>query len=488
MAELGALIKRIGHYSGAQILITASGFISFPILTRVLAPAEYGIMGMVLVVLNISIGVAKLGLGSSIVRLWPEWEARQGSGQVFVLTCLTLVLLLSVPAALLTDGITQLARPWIDGRLPRFILLASPLIAVRVLNQFALAVLQARQQSSARALFEIGIKYLAMVLAVAGAAAVIGGLRGYYAGLVLGEGVMMLALLGFLLRGVPLDPRRVSRALMWRVAAFGLPVAVYELSSVLLYTGDRFLIVSLLDEDALGYYTVAFNLAWYVNVAFTIPTVMAVGPAATTIYEREGAAAASAFLDRSLRFFLMLAIPTVAGVSLVRGDLVALMASERFVPGAAIVHVLVAGFLVAGSRDVVGMGLLLRKRPWLMAALNIAGTALNLGLNVALIPRLGTEGAAWATLAAQVALTVVFWALGSRLVRAPIHLPAVMRYGVCTAGMVGVILLVDPGAGATRLLLRVGTGMASYAALLLVLDGEARRLTAAAIARLRGRR
>ena len=86
MSSTRGLLSRIGHYTVAKGAIMAAGFISYPILTRVLEPGEYGVMGLVIGLLNLTIGVSKLGLQFSTVRLWAQHSDTEQGRQRFILS------------------------------------------------------------------------------------------------------------------------------------------------------------------------------------------------------------------------------------------------------------------------------------------------------------------------------------------------------------------------------------------------------------------
>ena len=485
MSAAGNVLKRIGHYSLAKLVIMVAGLVSYPILTRVLSPEEYGVMGLIITMLNLAIGVSKLGLQFSTVRMWAQWEEDPKEQERFILSFFLATTMASLAATLLYDMGNLLLRAIIGQELLFFILISSPLILLRSLQSFGMAQLNASQRSRAYALFEVAGAYVTMIAAVLGATVVIGGLRGYYHGLVLGEIVMVAALMAFILRGVRMSRGNFNFPLVKEAVTFGFPMSLFEMSGVLFYTGDRFIILWLLNKAQLGYYTVAYNLAVYINTVFTLPVTMTVTPAVTSIYEREGSEAASDFLGRASRWFFMFAFAAVAGLFLTCTDLLELLASEKFSPGAALVPTLTAGLLFTGGREILGAGMFLKKRPWLMARINLMGALLNAGLNLVLIPRLGIQGAAVATLLTQMAITAMFWVRGSRLVKAPVALGPLGLHAGLAAAMAGVIYFIDPGAGVLRLVLRILAGMAIYSALLLALDSEARELAKKVLARFR---
>lgn len=482
----GSLLSRIGHYSLAKAAVMVAGIISYPILTRTLTPAEYGIMGLVLTLLNLAIGVAKLGLQFSTVRLWSHYDQTEESRSRFAVSFFAATLTAGLGVLVLYNLANLAASPLVEDQLTFFFMLASPLIVVRALSSFGRALLQAREHSRAYAGFEVLYTYAAMVLAVLGATTVIGGLTGYYVGLNLGEALVTVALLVFVLRGARFARDSLNGAMVREAVSFGFPMSIYEMTGVLFYTGDRFIILWLADKARLGYYTVAFNLATYINQMFAMPVTMTVQPAMTALYEKEGAEAASDFLRQAARWFYMFCAAAVAGLYMVKDDLLRLLASETFLPSAALTPVILAGFLMAVSRDILGAGMFLRKRPWLMARMNLLGAGLNAALNLVLIPQMGVQGAAVATLCSQLAITLGFWWLGYRLVPVRVDLWALFRHALAAAAMVAVLHLADPGPGVLRLVLRIVLGGAVFAGAVMALDSEARALGRKVVRKLRG--
>ena len=486
MSRTRGMLHRIGHYTLAKGAIMAAGLVSFPILTRVLSPAEYGVMGLIIGLLNLTIGISKMGMQFSTVRLWAENSDSETRRQRFILSFFFATVLAGTTVALAYNGVTAVLTPWLDPNLVFFILLSSPLILTRALQSFGLALLNAREWSRPYAMFEVAIAYAAMILAVLGAAVVIGGLTGYYIGLVTGEALIVITMMFYVLRSTRVRRSNLSFPLVREAVSFGIPMAIYEMSGVLFYNGDRFIILWLLDKVQLGYYTAAHNLSMYVHVLFSFPVMRAVTPAVTSLYQKQGQQAASAFLRTAARWFFLFSMAAVAGMVMIRGDLLQLLASSKFIHGADMMPILLAGLLISGSRDILGAGLFLKKRPWQMAGLNLTGAALNAGLNMLLIPLLHIEGAALATLLTQSIVTGIFWLLGSRMVSVRVDLPHLLLHLLCALAMVGVLMLINPDSSLLRVLLRLPAGALVFTLLLVTVDRDARALAIKFVRRLRG--
>ena len=92
-------------------------------------------------------------------------------------------------------------------------------------------------------------------------------------------------------------------------------------------------------------------------------------------------------------------------------------------------------------------------------------TALNVGLNILLIPRWGILGSAWAMLAAEVFQTLAgYWSAHRRL--GPVPGPRLVLRPLLCAALLGVLLRAIEGSG---LFVKIGVGAVSYILLLLSL-------------------
>jgi O-antigen/teichoic acid export membrane protein len=487
MASIGDLVKRTSHYSLANGAIMAASFVSFPIFTRVLSVAEYGVMGLMSMLRTFLTGLSKLGLQHSSLRFYAEWEHKERGVETFIFTFFVAAALGAVAVTGISAGIAVSISSWIGERLTFFFLLACPLFITDTMSSFGLNLLRARQDSGPRAIFEVISTYLAMGLAVLCTISLIGGLKGYYIGLTAGEAAVTVTLVFYVLRWTRLKRTNWQPSLFREAIAFGLPMTITEICTVLFHMADRVIIQWLMNEVHVGYYTVAYQIANYASILFSVPMEMAVVPMYTKLYEEEGQEATSEFLKRSARLFLMMSLPAVVGLGFIRDDLVAVLASRQFLPGAHLVHYLLAGFLLFSTRAILGAGMFLKKRPWLMAGLGLAGSIVNIALNLVFIPPFGITGAVIATVVSQFVMALVFWYIGSRLVRVGLDLPALALHIVCVGTMGAALFFLDVGEGVLRLLLRVVAGAVIYAVLIALLDSEARAFSRTLLNRLRHR-
>ncbi len=71
MAEAG-ILRHLRNYASAGILSAVVGLVSFPILTRNLSVADYGVVGLITSSLTLYIAFGKLGVQHSIIRFFSQ--------------------------------------------------------------------------------------------------------------------------------------------------------------------------------------------------------------------------------------------------------------------------------------------------------------------------------------------------------------------------------------------------------------------------------
>jgi O-antigen/teichoic acid export membrane protein len=77
-SPLRRLFVQASHYSVANLLTTAAGLITFPLMTRIFTVADYGVMNLISATLTVSVALGKFGVQHSIIRYRSEITAGKG--------------------------------------------------------------------------------------------------------------------------------------------------------------------------------------------------------------------------------------------------------------------------------------------------------------------------------------------------------------------------------------------------------------------------
>ncbi len=472
------LATHVSNYTLGNALIMLAGLLSFPILTRLLTVEEYGVMNLVATALALMVALGKLGMQHAALRFHAEVRVRDGepgllrhaSTVVFGMGAVGLF------ASLVWAVVSQTLPDhwWNDPRVAPLFLLTAVLIVVRVLESAFVNPLRADEQSGVLNVYFVVRRWAGLAVIVAVLLALQRDLWGFYAATIATELLALVLLAVWCLSRQPVSIQAVSPPMFRSMVAFGLPMLAYELSSVVLSMGDRYLIQHLVGAEALGVYVAAYNLCDYLRAALLAALVAAAQPAYLRLWAESGAEATAAFLKRFVHVYLMAAAYLVAGLSAIGSELLQLLASAKYTAGAVIIPWTLTGMAFDTLVVVLGAGLYIQKRTLTVAAFVVVSAVANIGLNALLIPRLGLTGAGIATLAGYGSLLLMCAVAGRRSI--DIGLPVgsatkFIAFGFATYAVA--TQLATPWLLGT-LALRIALGTALYVGLVMAFDRAGR--------------
>jgi O-antigen/teichoic acid export membrane protein len=248
----------------------------------------------------------------------------------------------------------------------------------------------------------------------------------------------------------------LARGLAIFRGAFSLTLT--KLMRTALYTMDVLFIGFLLGERAVGLYDAPGRIGLFV-VALSGSLVFSFLPDFARAREA-GTGPSTAVLARALGFAFFMIAPLLAGGLLVAEPLLVALFGAPYGEGAVVLKLVLARVSLIFFRDTLESVLVVYRRltpeMWVMAA----ATVLAVVLNVVLIPRLGIDGAALATLVTEVAVVGGQIALVRRQ-GVGLRIPLALRIVGATGVMAGVVALL---LGRLPVLLVVLLGTAVYGA------------------------
>lgn len=385
------------RYSTANVLVLMAGLISFPVLTRLLDNAEYGVMGYFNTWLMVAVAIAKFGGQHSIIRFFPH-DGSKGEMQHFStnLVVLPMVLSLSVwlVAALVLAGWQAAGRASYSGVFWCVVLL----IPVMVLASIVQAVVRASERSGIVMVTKVVGRGLELVLVLGFVILIERSALSVYGGRLLAALLVLAYFAYWAYRHLQFSLRAVNLAAVGTALLYGLPLMANEFAYMVLQSFDRVLLKGLVGDYAVvGIYTIGYTLAMQVNMFMNATLWDAFVPVANRVYGTDGDAAVLALKNRVLLPMTYASFGVAVMLLSVGQDLLVGLSSPRKAASGAVFVTVGTMMALFPLFEVAGYGLLLRKRSMLVFVLTLGAAALNIGVNFILIPIHGYMGAAWAT-------------------------------------------------------------------------------------------
>jgi O-antigen/teichoic acid export membrane protein len=399
---LRAMFTRDFIYLGASALQVVLAALVTPIVTRRLSVAEFGQLALAVTVAEILGVTFSFGLPYAAQKAFAAEGGDQRSRGVLAISAVltvaaALVFVLAAPAWGPAVGLDRVLYA-------RLTVLWSGCLALTLTS---LAVLRSRDNLRVAifvaALQSLGAQGIGVLLLFWWAPTV----TSYLCGLIIGQGAA--GLVGLL----ALRPDWSALAAIQRYGGaflFGLPMVPQQLSGFILGLGDRVVVRHDLGSAAVGRYAVAYNLG---NLGFIL-LVLINQVWMPRIYKVADRAARARLLASSRDTMNVLLIPVVCGLAAGAPLVLGIWVPPSFHPAqltpiVAIIAICTFPFgqFVANLRALMSEGLTGRA-----AMATLIAAAVNIGLNVLMVPFLGITGSAIAT--------VLSYTLCARLTRPPL--------------------------------------------------------------------
>ncbi|MCU1282080.1 MAG: polysaccharide biosynthesis protein [bacterium] len=492
-SPLKRLAVQTSHYGITSLITMLAGLVTFPLLTRVFSVADYGAMNLIAATVTISVALAKLGVQHSILRYYSEISSGKGRftmPQLVSTTFLGMVATGLIVVLLLVLGTHYAPVRWLgDEQLRPLFAIASLLILVQVVESGLVNFLRAEQRTTAFMKYQVAKKGITLAAIVVALLIVSRSLRAFYAANVLAETLAVGALAYVLFADraqVRPSGAEFSRPLYKELVLLGIPMMVgYEMSSLVLSVGDRYVISGMIGEQPLGLYAAAYNLCVYVQQVAIASIGQAIMPLYMQMWDQKGPEQTSSFVSSSLTRYMLFSAPVVAGLAAVGPELLPSLASEKYASAAVILPWVIAGMVVDGSNAMLGAGLFIHRKTKRIMSVVMSGAVLNIALNVVLVPRIGILGSAIATLVSYAGTALGLGLAGRRLLPVKVRVGTLVRASLAALVMYLAVHRIFGGHRLATVGVRTVAGVLVYGAIMLVIDRDARELANSALSRFR---
>jgi O-antigen/teichoic acid export membrane protein len=465
------------RYLPSQVIPALIAFVTIPIITRLLSPAEYGDYRLVLAAVA-AFGAAGGWLAAAVYRFFPAMELSGELAQLRATLQWALGFTLGVFAIVWLGGVWLLGPVSGPNRAELF-LIGGLLMLVNtvwgVVNAEVRTVREVNWYSTSVVLNK------ALTLGLGVGLVIWGGLR--VDGLLLGSIIASLILLPLLLRVVRRRlprPSTFSRSLAAQMWRYGLPIILVQLLDWALQLSDRFILSAMRNQTEVGLYSAAYGIAEQGMGTIVLMFELPFSILGARVWERGGSDAAAGFVSDSTRSYLLVAVPAWAGLSTLAGPIMAVMTSAPFHEAAVIMPVVSLALLFGAIQWWYTAGSIFSKKTGQTLISMAAAVVVNVGLNLVFIERYGYPAAAVTSLVGYiVALVVMIW-LSRRDFRWAFPFRslgrALVAAGVMSAAIWALRTTVEMGPMVT-LLVSVPVGIVIYGLALLALgEPQARSL------------
>lgn len=405
-------------YFGTMVVGQGMSFLLLPFITRALSPDEYGVYTIALTVGSLVAMIASSWLRNVALRLYFDEDVQGRTRAFFVATATLQALLL----AILYGGTLLLLPSLPVGQASLSVYISAGLsLLVGDLAVYATTLLRAEQRVGSFALAEVGGGVVRF------AATLIGLQIGLNSAKLLFDATTIGYALAALVALVALWPRLTGPIAldigpMKRVLSHGPSALPFSVSDWVERLADRLVIENYLGTAAVGIYSVGYAIGERTIGLIVRAVFMMAWPTILVAWRDEGVRGAASAIRRAQHLYVWFTVGPTVFMMVYGGELLRVLAGADFRAGDGLVPLISLSMWIGGYATYFNRDMELNKRFGAISTVRAVGAAVNLALNLWLVPLYGLMGAAWATLINRLLNAGVFFALRDReLVSVPLQ-------------------------------------------------------------------
>ncbi len=388
-------VRDVGFIGIVQVLTSLSSFLILPILTKSLGTYDYGLWSQITISVYLISPLALMGLSMGLVRFLSSETDKEKIKEAFY----SILFFVTISGFLATFLLYIFAEPlaefgFKDLQAAYFIKIGSLLILVNAIEPIVLYYFRVFRQinkfSSLTLIETFGKLVFSLVLLKMGY-----GLLGVITATLFVQSIVIL--IAFLIIVSQIGFRIPRFTYITKYLQYSLPLTPNSLVRWVTESSDRYLVTYFLGLTSVGIYSAACSFGSLIQL-FVTPLQIILFPELSKLYDENKINEVEAYMSYSLRYFLLISVPAVIGISALAKPLLLIFTTEDFLSGWLVIPIIAFCGLLAGIVQIFTNTLLIVKKTKVPTYINFTAAVLNIIINFFLIPSLGIVGAALSTL------------------------------------------------------------------------------------------
>lgn len=407
-------------YGFGNISIKLVGLILIPIYTNpvYLTVDDYGVLGIVEITSQVLIALLGLALFQALTR-WYFDKDYLGQQKAIFFTILLFTSFISVmafaaffPFAGLFSSI--IFQNYQYEYLLRLMFFSS---CLQVVGQIPLTLLKLQSKPGLYSVSSIIKLLITLALTIYFILGLGRGLEGIYEAQVIGGIIFLLFLGRYIFNNIQL---KLELRILLSMLQFSWPLVLGYISGMLLSVFDRYSLNYLAELKDVSIYSLGFKVANTIKIVVVNSVQLAISPLIFQMMDKEGN---KRFYSKLMTYFSFLVMIFVIGLSVYGLEILKVFTSSKeYWEAYMVIPVIAFSVLFGMMKDTSLIGLQIQKKTRIIGIVIFIIAALNLGLNILLIPKFDIMGAAIATLLSQIIFFFIIYLCAQKYYFIPFEL------------------------------------------------------------------
>jgi O-antigen/teichoic acid export membrane protein len=422
--QLRNTFKNSFLYSIGNMAGKLSGIILLPLYTKFLPIEEFGLLALLEITYLLILSISGFGIKSSLMRFYWDKDLKGREKSLFYTSYLfnVVISLLTIFAAILV--LKNFSVQLFNTTLSRNLFLAfisSSLI--RMLVDTPILLMRIQQ----KAFRQTSLQIMILVISVGLTVYLIGvrgmGIESIFLAQLVANLLALLILGKYIFKSIDF---KFDRPLLRELLQFGIPLFLSNLLSVVLVLSDRFILNYFGTLENVGNFSLAFKISNIIQVVFVASFMNAY---THIFYKQMTESNAGRFYSKTMTYFVFVIVFVSIGLTLFAKETINVlsMGNQDYLNSYTLIPVLVLGVIFGGIRQILILPLSRLKKTRIISTIAVSAGFLNFGLNLLLIPRYSSIGAAISTTLTQILASVWLYVLVKKHDTVNYELPKIFK-------------------------------------------------------------
>lgn len=432
-----SLLKNASLYSISSLISRGFSFITVPIYTRLLSPADYGAYDLLSNMVLLVVLLMGCQLDHALARFYhdaaDDEERKSISSSILLFT-----IFLFVPFMFAVEPVSVwLANDWLNHQVDTitveitFALIWTQAVFVIANNQLTYTFKTKEFAICSITSTVFGVTLSLLFVAHFGLGV---------AGLLLGQTVgMLLAMLLALYFGKAYFAWTFNGGQLAKMLKYSLPLVPGALAFYLMQYVDRYALNHFVGITEVGLYGIGARVAMLINL-FLSGFQGAWTPVVMSSYREPGA---KQHFKTVFNYYLFAVLMVLVGLSLFGEEILLLLTNKNFSQGFVVIPLLLLSAILSSITHYFTYGIQIAKKSGWRMMLNLSGLVINSGLVFWLAPRYGMIGAALATALSFAFMSAVGMAISQRFYTVPYRWRRILTASLFAIAISNTVLLGD---------------------------------------------
>ena len=393
--------RRLGRdtflYGAGILLNRAVSFLMLPVYTRFLTTADYGVLQLLDMTVDISHILFTAGMMAGVSLFYFQARDQQERADIIRTAFVVEMILTAIGASalfLLAPQIWQISLG--GGGEVLFVRIAAVNFTLQMLTAVPMVLLQLQQRSHTVVLINFCRLLAQLSLNILFVVVLREGVKGILLAGVIVNAVQGTALAFWVLRAAR---GRVRLAIVRQLRDFGVPYQLSTAGAFVLSFGDRYFLQASRGAAVVGLYGLAYQFGFLLHQLSTEQVLKAWNPQRLQLLH-EPREERDARYARGFGYYNLILITMATGIGLFVRPVIQVMTTAPFHPAAELVPIILVAYILQGWGSVTQFGIAVSRQTKYLSYASWISVAVVLVLYATLIPRWGGLGAALATVGA----------------------------------------------------------------------------------------